>query len=74
MITATTAPFRWKISIALFEKTGTLTKTSGCTPGDFVKAFDEMQAREPDKHILHLAYSAVTTCSYPSAIIAADGR
>ena len=57
-----------------FEETGTLTKTSGCTPDDFVKVFDEMLAQEPDKHILHLAYSAVTTCSYQSAIIAADGR
>ena len=57
-----------------FESTGTLTKTSGCTPGDFEKVFDELQAEDPDRHILHLAYSAVTTCSYQSAIIAAEGR
>lgn len=57
-----------------FETTGTLTKTSGCTVGDFEKIFDEIQAKHPGKHILHLAYSAVTTCSYQSAIIAAEGR
>ena len=57
-----------------FETTKTLTKTSGCTVGDFQKVFDEIQAVHPGKHILHLAYSAVTTCSYQSAIIAAEGR
>ena len=57
-----------------FENTGNLTKTSGCTPGDFEVVFDELQAKYPDKHIIHLAYSAVTTCSYQSAIIAAEGR
>ena len=57
-----------------FETTGELTKTSGCTVGDFEKIFDEIQAAHPGKHILHLAYSAVTTCSYQSAVIAAEGR
>lgn len=57
-----------------FNKTKKLTKTSGCTPADFEKVFDEIQSNDPDKHILHLAYSAVTTCSYQSAIIAAEGR
>ncbi len=57
-----------------FETTGTLTKTSGCTVGDFEKIFEDIQTAHPGKHILHLAYSAVTTCSYQSAIIAAEGR
>ena len=57
-----------------FESTGKLTKTSGSTPGDFDVVFDRIQAEQPGKHILHLAYSAVTTCSYQSAIIAAEGR
>lgn len=57
-----------------FRRTGTLTKTSGCTVGDFEKVFEEIQATHPGKHILHLAYSAVTTCSYQSAIIAAEGK
>ena len=57
-----------------FESTGNLTQTSGCTVGDFEKAFNELQTAHPEKHILHLAYSAVTTCSYQSAVIAAEGR
>jgi len=57
-----------------FEQTGDLTKTSGCTVGDFEHIFDKIQQAHPDKHILHLAYSAVTTCSYQSAVIAAEGR
>lgn len=57
-----------------FERTGELTKTSGCTVGDFEKIFDEIRAAHPGKHILHLAYSAVTTCSYQSAVIAAENR
>lgn len=59
---------------AHYEKTGTLTKTSGCTPGDFEKVYAEIREKEPEGHILHLAYSAVTTCSYQSAIIAAEGK
>lgn len=58
---------------AYFEKTGSLTKTSGCTPEDFARVFAEIREKEPHKHILHLAYSAVTTCSYQSALTAAQG-
>ena len=56
-----------------FENTGILTKTSGCTPGDFQVVFERIFREHPGKKIIHLAYSAVTTCSYQSAIIAADG-
>lgn len=57
-----------------FARTGTLTQTSGCTVGDFEALFDRLQTEYPHRHILHLAYSAVTTCSYQSALIAAEGR
>ena len=57
-----------------YMKTGTLPKTSGCTPDDFERAFAAIQKKYPDAHILHLAYSAATTCSYQSALIAAEGR
>ena len=57
-----------------FERTGKLTTTSGSTVGDFEVVFDRIQAQHPGKRILHLAYSAVTTCSYQSAVIAAEGR
>ena len=57
-----------------FEATGKLTTTSGSTVGDFEAVYDRLQREHPEKHILHLAYSAVTTCSYQSAVIAAEGR
>ena len=53
---------------------GVLPKTSGCTPGDFQVAFDRIHEERPDAQILHLAYSAVTTCSLESAIAASQGR
>lgn len=59
---------------SFYQKTGTLPKTSGCTPHDFEIVFDRIHAQYPESHILHLAYSAVTTCSYQSALIAAEGR
>lgn len=57
-----------------YETTGKLPKTSACNPMDFEKVFDELHERYPDKHILHLAYSAVTTGSFQSAIIAGEDR
>lgn len=57
-----------------YRETGSLPKTSGCTPDDFIQLFDRIHQEHPDKHIIHLAYSAVTTCSYQSAILAAEGR
>lgn len=55
-----------------YEKTGKVPKTSGCNPEDFTKIFDEIFEKYPDCHIVYLAYSAVTTCSYQSAKIAAE--
>lgn len=57
-----------------YKETGRLPKTSGSTPEDFIKVFDELQAKYPDSEILYLAYSAVTTCAYQSAVIAAEDR
>lgn len=57
-----------------YQRNGILPKTSGCAPSDFEIAFDRIHISHPDSHILHLAYSAVTTCSYQSAQIAAKGR
>lgn len=57
-----------------YERTGNLPKTSGSVPEDFEKIFDKIHAEHPDSQILYLAYSAVTTCSYQSAQIAAEGR
>lgn len=56
-----------------YEKTGTIPKTSGCTPHDFEEIFARIHKEHPESHIIHLAYSAVTTCSYHSAALAAEG-
>lgn len=57
-----------------YDRTGAVPMTSGCNPGDFTEIFNQIDAEHPDAHILYLAYSAVTTCSYRSAEIAAEGR
>ncbi len=57
-----------------YKETGKLPKTSGSTPEDFEKAFDEVHAKWPEAQILYLAYSAITTCSYQSAVIASENR
>lgn len=51
-----------------------LPRTSGCMPNDFETVFDRIFAENPDAQVLHLAYSACTTCSMQSAAIAAEGR
>ena len=55
-----------------YLRTGKLPTTSGSTPEDFTVVFDAIHAEHPEAHILYLAYSAVTTCSYQSAVIAAE--
>lgn len=56
-----------------YSATGKIPKTSGCTPDDFITAFEKLHKEYPEKSILHLAYSAVTTCSYQSAVLASKG-
>jgi DegV family protein with EDD domain len=57
-----------------YNDTKELPKTSGCTPGDFVKVFQEIDEIAPDAEIIYLAYSAVTTCSFESARSVIAGR
>lgn len=58
---------------AYYERTGTLPTTSGCSPEDFAAVFRDVHAAHPDARILHLAYSAITTVSFQSAKLAAEG-
>ena len=58
--------------VAFYQETGKLPTTSGSTPEDFIKVFDEIHAKWPEAQILYLAYSAITTCSYQSAVIASE--
>ena len=57
-----------------YHSTKKLSRTSGSSPEDFIRIFDEILAEYPEAQILYLAYSAVTTCSYQSALIAAEDR
>ena len=58
---------------AYYERTGKVPQTSAANPGDFAPVFEQIHEKHPEAKILHLAYSAVTTCSYQSAVIAAEG-
>ena len=57
-----------------YASTRDLPRTSGCTPHDFEVVFDRVHAEHPGQPILHLAYSACTTCSMQSGVIAAEDR
>lgn len=65
--------FRVKDIIDYYDNTGKIPKTSGSMPQDFTEAFEKIRRENPGKEILHLAYSAVTTCSYQSAVTASAG-
>lgn len=57
-----------------YKENGKLPKTSGSVPEDFTPIYDEIHAKYPEAQILYLAYSAITTCSYQSGVIAAEDR
>lgn len=57
-----------------YDKTGELPKTSGSTPQDNMKVFQEILKEDPEVHIIHIGYSAVTTVSFNAANIAAEGH
>ena len=59
---------------AYYDRTGKIPTTSGSTPFDFEAVYDEIFAADPDTKILHLAYSAVTTCSYHSCELAIEDK
>lgn len=55
-----------------YEEQDVLPKTSGTTPQDNTKVFQQIFNKYPDAHIIHIAYSAVTTVSFNAANIAAE--
>lgn len=59
---------------AYYNRTGKVPTTSGSTPYDFESVYDALFAKDSDTRILHLAYSAVTTCSYHSCELAVAGK
>lgn len=59
---------------AYYDRTGKAPTTSGSTPYDFEKVYEEIFAANPDAQVLYLAYSAVTTCSYHSSELALEDK
>lgn len=59
---------------AYYDQTGKVPTTSASMPYDFTKIFDEIHEKHPEHDILHLAYSAVTTCSYQNAVLVSEDR
>ncbi len=59
---------------AYYDMTGKCPGTSGSTPNDFERVYDRLFEENSDIEILHLAYSAVTTCSYNSCVTAIEGK
>ena len=57
-----------------YRRTGKTPTTSGSNTEDFAQVFDRIHAEDPEAKILYLAYSAVTTVSYSSAMLASEGR
>ena len=59
---------------AYYDKTGKCPTTSGSTPYDFETIYDQLSAEDPDLQMLHLAHSAVTTCSSNSCELAIEEK
>ena len=57
-----------------YTRTGKTPTTSGSTPYDFEKVFQEIFTEDPNAQVLYLAYSAVTTCSYHSCELALEDQ
>ena len=59
---------------AYYDRTSKAPTTSGSTPYDFEKVYEEIFSANPDAQVLYLAYSAITTCSYHSSELALEDK
>lgn len=59
---------------AYYDRTGKVPTTSGSTPYDFETVYEEIFTQNPNAQVLHLAYSAITTCSYHSSELAIEDK
>jgi len=57
----------------LFNKSGVMPTTSAPSPADFELMYRQIRCENPDSIIIHIAYSAQTTCSYQNSVIADAG-
>lgn len=65
--------FPIKEIIDYYDKTKTIPTTSATNVGEYMNAYQKIHQEHPDKLILHLCYSAVTTATYQNANIASEG-
>lgn len=59
---------------AYYDRTGKIPTTSGSTIYDFESVYDRIFEENPNAQVLHLAYSAITTCSYHSSELAIENK
>lgn len=57
---------------AYHDRTGKLPSTSATNPAEYSALFEQLHSEYPDKQILHLCYSAVTTATWQNALIASE--
>lgn len=55
------------------KQTGKVPSTSATNPEEYKTMFEELHNKYPEKQILHLCYSAVTTATWQNAHIASEG-
>ena len=59
---------------AYYDRTGKIPTTSGSTVYDFESVYQQIFEHNPNARVLHLAYSAITTCSYHSSELAIEDK
>lgn len=55
------------------KQTGKVPSTSATNPEEYNLLFEELHNKYPDKQILHLCYSAITTATWQNALIGSEG-
>lgn len=55
------------------KKTGKVPSTSATNSEEYKSLFEEIHEQHPDKQILHLCYSAITTATWQNAHIGSEG-
>lgn len=55
------------------KNNGVMPTTSAPSPADFELMYRKIRSEDPDSIIIHIAYSAQTTCSYQNSVIAGAG-
>ncbi len=57
-----------------YQTSKKIPSTSATNPDQYCSCFEELHEKYPEKKILHLCYSAVTTATFQNALIASEGK